>query len=173
MNRKQAFLNARRRLCVWDLEPKRADAVKMQLERSIRFLPNLDIVKLKSLDDPDFLPCDLLVVFAQFLGQEELMIWLQGFEKRLSRQQEGIWTPALILNPVEPDKLTDLLEYTLLSNWYFDIVHPDEVRSIPLRVANLLRMHDHLHELRRYEGEWQRMAMELERIDKQLKDLQK
>lgn len=171
MSRRTDFLQMRRRLCIWDLEPKRADALKLNVERSLRFLPQLDLVRLKALDDPNLLPCDLLVVFANPLGEEELITWLSGFEKRMAQQQQGIWIPALIVNACEMTRVVEVLEQTLNSNWYFDLLHPDHLSSLPVRVANLLRMHDHLHELLRYEKELKRMQTDIGRIEAELQAL--
>lgn len=171
MSRRTDFLQMRRRLCIWDLEPKRTDALKLNVERSLRFLPQLDLVRLKALDDPNLLPCDLLVVFAMHLGEEELITWLGGFEKRMAQQQQGIWVPALILNSCEMTRVVEVLEQTLNSNWYFDLLHPDHLSSLPVRVANLLRMHDHLHELLRYEKELKRMQTDIGRIEAELQAL--
>jgi len=171
MSRRTDFLQMRRRLCIWDLEPKRADALKLNVERSLRFLPQLDLVRLKALDDPNLLPCDLLVVFAKHLGEEELITWLSGFEKRMAQQQQGIWIPALIVNACEMTRVVEVLEQTLNSNWYFDLLHPDHLSSLPVRVANLLRMHDHLHELLRYEKELKRMQTDIGRIEAELQAL--
>jgi hypothetical protein len=171
MTRRQDFLQMRRRLCTWDLEPKRADALKLQMERSLRFLPQLDLVRLKALDDPNLLPCDLLVVYAWHLGEEELTTWLSGFEKRLAQQQQGIWIPALIMSSLELSRVAEVLEHTLSSNWYFDLLHPDHLSSLPVRVANLLRMHDHLHEMLRYEKEIKRMQTDISRIEAELQAL--
>lgn len=171
MSRRLEFLQMRRRLCIWDLEPKRTDALKQNVERSLRFLPQLDIVRLKSLDDPNLLPCDLLVVMALHLGEAELITWLRGFEQRLTGQQQGIWIPALILNTSELLRVAEVLEVTLQSNWYFDVLHPDHISSLPVRAANLLRMHDHLHELLRYEKELKHMQSDISRIEAELEAL--
>jgi hypothetical protein len=49
--------------------------------------------------------------------------------------------------PVNEARL--LMEHAIKSNWYFDVVRPEHLDSLPVRVANLLRIHDHFHELRR------------------------
>lgn len=165
------FSSMRRRICAWDLDPRRLDSVKPLLERHLRFLPQIDWYKLKTLDDPQFLPCDLLVVYAWHLGDTELLTWLQGFEARL-KKQGAIWVPALIVSPVELTTLTELMEQVFRSNWYFDLIHPDHFNSIPVRVANLLRIHDHLHELKRYEGEVSQMQENIKSIESALAQLQ-
>ena len=43
------------------------------------------------------------------------------------------------------------MPFAIDENWYFDVIDPDHLDSLPMRVANLLRIHDHLHELSRYE----------------------
>ena len=171
MSTRQKLLEMRRRLCCWDLEPKRADSFKMLMDRALRFLPQLDLVQLKALDDPQLSPCDLLVVYAWHLGEAELMVWLQAFERRLSQAQHGVWIPALVVTPVAIDRIADVLEHTLNSNWYFDLLHPDHLSSLQIRVANLLRIHDHLHELRRYEKELADMQAAVRLIEAELNSL--
>jgi hypothetical protein len=68
-------------------------------------------------------------------------------------------------------RVVEVLEQTLNSNWYFDLLHPDHLSSLPVRVANLLRMHDHLHELLRYEKELKRMQADIGRIEAELQAL--
>lgn len=172
MPQRRELLQMRRRICIWDIDPKRSDAFKLLMERSLRFLPQLDLVRLKALDDPQLLPCDLLVVYAWHLAEQELMTWLQGFEQRLGhQQQQGIWIPALVVTPVQLNRIVEVLEHTLSSNWYFDLVHPEHLSSLPVRVANLLRIHDHLHELMRYEKELARLQADVGSIEAELKTL--
>ncbi len=172
MARAQNLGSLQRRICSWDLEPRRLDSLKSMLELQLRFLPQVTWHKLKSIDDQNLLPCDLLVVYAGHLGEEELLVWLQGFEKRL-KKQEAIWIPALIITPLELTRVEDLLDMTLKSNWYFDLIHPDHFSSLSVRVANLLRIHDHLHELLRYETEIQKLQAAVHQVESELDDFKK
>ena len=63
------------------------------------------------------------------------------------------------------------MEEIWASNWYFDIIHPDHLTSLPVRIANLLRIHDHLAELHRYEAELGRMQQNIRMIEAELKTL--
>ena len=167
MPRPENFLALRRRICTWDLDPRRFDSLKPLLERQLSFLPQVDWHRLKSLDDPLLFPCDLLVTYAWHLAETELVEWLRGFEQRMKRQ-DAIWIPALVITPLSLTRVDDILERTLAANWYFDLVHPDHLSSLPVRVANLLRIHDHLHELGRYASELTRMQEEISRIEQEL-----
>lgn len=172
MPRIQNLRSMQRRICSWDLEPRRLDSLKSALETQLRYLPHLSWQKLKSLDDPNLLPCDLLVVYAGHLSEDELLIWLQGFEKRLVRQ-DSVWIPAMIVTSIEMTQLDGVLEKTLMSNWYFDLIHPEHLSSLSVRVANLLRIHDHLHELNRYETEIQKLQSAVLRVESELDDFKK
>lgn len=152
----------------WDLDPKRSDATKLNLERFLKLLPSITLKKVKGIEDPDFLPCDLAVVYAWHLTQIELKTWLENFEKRW-KKQGAIWIPALIVSPLEISELMGSMEEIWASNWYFDIIHPDHFQSLPVRIANLLRIHDHLSELHRYELEIGRMQDNIRSIETELK----
>lgn len=161
-----------RRICSWDLDPRRADTLKLSLEQQLRFLPHTSWHRLKALDDSSLLPCDLLVVYAWHLAESELLIWLKGFEQRL-RQQDAIWIPSLIVTPLILTRIEDILEKTLSSNWYFDLVHPDHLTSLPVRVANLLRIHDHLHEMQRYEKQLDTLQAAVLEVETELENFKK
>lgn len=167
MSRQQEFSEQRRRICCWDLQPQRLDSLKAHLEQQFRFLPQMTWHRLKALDDADLFPCDLLVVYCWHLDDKEFMTWLKGFEGRLIKQG-AIWVPSLIITPLALNKIPDILEKTLQANWYFDLLHPDHVSSLPVRVANLLRIHDHLHELERYEAEIGRLQSVVHKIEAEM-----
>ena len=58
-------------------------------------------------------------------------------------------------------------------NWYFDIVASDQLDSLPIRVANLLRIHDHLHELHRYSAALSSLTAQTEALKQELLQLKK
>lgn len=170
MTRQVVAFSSRRLISSWDLDPKRSDASKLNLERFLKLLPSITFKKVKGVEDPDFLPCDMAVVYAWHLNQIELKTWLENFEKRW-KKQGAIWIPALIVSPVETTELLGMMEEIWASNWYFDIIHPDHLPSLPVRIANLLRIHDHLSELHRYEAELERMQQDIKSIESELKTL--
>ncbi len=170
MSRQSDFLSQRRRICSWDLQPQQLDSFKASLEQQLRFLPQMTWYRLKALDDPELFPCDLLVVYSWHLSENEMLMWLDGFEKRLKKQR-AIWIPSLIVTPLALSSIPEILERTLQSNWYFDLIHPEHLSSLPIRVANLLRIHDHLHELERYESEITQLQTVVGSIEKELERL--
>lgn len=169
MSRQQDFRAQRRRICCWDLQPQRLDSFKVSLEQQLRFLPQMTLYRLKALDDPELFPCDLLIVYCWHFSGSEMLTWLEGYEKRLKKQQ-AIWIPSLIVTPLALNGIPDILERTLQANWYFDLLHPDHLSSLPVRVANLLRIHDHLHELERYEAEISRLQSAVQIIELELEN---
>ncbi|MBC7661677.1 MAG: hypothetical protein H7249_18425 [Chitinophagaceae bacterium] len=172
MTRQISSFSEKKVICSWDLDPKRSDITKLNLERFLKLLPSLQWKKVKGLEAPDFLPCDLAVVYAWHLNQIELQTWLENFEKRW-KKQGAIWIPALIVSPLDIGDLVASMDGIWSSNWYFDIIHPDHFLSLPVRIANLLRINDHLHELERYELEMSRMQQDIKAIEAQLQTMPK
>ena len=139
------------RVCYWNVEKRIVDAERMSLERHLARLGDVRVDSIAALDASDALPCDLLVVAAQMLAAEDFPQWLSGFRRRI-KLQNAIWTPCLILADVGFEVLSGIWSDVTRDNWYFDVMSPSHLASIPIRVANLLRIHDHLHELHRYEA---------------------
>lgn len=137
------------RVCYLPDNPRVVDQESVFIEDSLKQLGDVRIVMLKSLDDPAFKPCDLLVLGATHVEPDHFAQWLKGIERRVSREG-AIWTPALIIADPPWTILSQILGDVVATNWYFDVVSIEHVVSLPVRVANLLRIHDHLHELRRY-----------------------
>ncbi|SME89485.1 hypothetical protein [Pseudobacteriovorax antillogorgiicola] len=157
----------KRRLCYWDSQKKSVGAVKLNFERHLRFLPEFDLVTLKALDDEKFAPCDLLIISAEDIPSEDFSQWLQGINKRIVNQGQ-IWTPALIFSETDFVDLSSEIHDFADNNWYFDILNPLHLESMPIRVANLLRIHDHLHELWRYKDQLDTMQEQINEIEKRL-----
>ena len=120
----------------------------MAVEQQLKNLGSVQYVRLKSLDDPDFHPCDLLVLTATYIDEENFETWLKGVEARLHKQA-GIKVPAVIYAHIGLGMQRELLQWAVASNWYFDIVDPEHLDSLGIRIANFLRLHDHLHEVAR------------------------
>ena len=143
------FTGRKLRICYWQVQPRVADAERADLEAHLARLGDVQMTAIKALDQPEASGADLLIVAAQKLGPVEFPVWLTAFRKRI-QAQGMVWTPALILADVPFDVLSDIWPDVTKENWYFDILSPAHVASLPIRVANLLRIHDHLHELKRY-----------------------
>jgi hypothetical protein len=151
-----------------DANSKVIDHKKMLLEERLKTLGTITVQGIKSLDDPKFKPCDLVIIDANLIPQEDFPQWLSGLGSRIV-MQGAIWVPALIISDISFKSLREIMLVATGMNWYFDILSMDHVDSLPIRVANLLRIHDHLHELERY----QKTLTELtERVDKLNLDLE-
>jgi len=145
----KVFHGRKLRVCYWNTDPRVVSTGRMVLESELAQLGDLDFREVRALDDPSIFPCDVLVIAGQKVPDDEFIGWLQRIQTRMIAQG-GIWVPAVIVADVAPSVLHEAMTAAIRSNWYFDIVSPDHVRSLPIRVANFLRLHDHLHELRRY-----------------------
>jgi hypothetical protein len=166
------FANRSLRVCYWNAEAKIVDAGKAELERHLKRLGDVKVEVIKALDAPEAAQADLLVVAAQKLAAQDFPVWLQGFRKRI-QAKGSIWTPALILADVSFDVLSEILVEVTAENWYFDVVAPAHLSSLPIRVANLLRIHDHLHELKRYSAALDDINTKVKMLESQMKDLRK
>lgn len=137
------------KLKYWNAETRFVDADRANLEHHLKRLGEVEITAVKALDGPDLLPVDLLLIAAQMVPAKDFPQWLGGLRKRF-QTPEKIWIPAVILADVPFDVLSGLLPEAVRDNWYFDILSPAHIASLPIRVANLLRINDHLHEMKRY-----------------------
>lgn len=137
------------RVCYLNAQPKIVAVTQVTLELHLQELAALTINPIASLDDPAFSPCDLLVVSGVHVPQSDFVSWLRGFAHQM-HQQGKVWVPAIFLADVPFRVMKQFMAEAHSMNWYFDILAPDHLSSLPIRVANLLRIHDHLHELKRY-----------------------
>ena len=136
------------RVCSWNASPGFLSVASAALDQQLRPLIQVEMVTLKALDEAQALPCDLLIISAEGIDDEQFPVWLKNISTRIPKAHT-IPVPALIFATVSPVVQRELLRWAVVGNWYFDIVDPDHVTSLPVRVANFLRLHDHLHEIRR------------------------
>lgn len=137
------------RACYLNLEARVVDSSRMLVEQRLSALGDIALVTIQSLDDAKFNPCDLLIVMANHIPEDEFTRWLESFKGRIQTQSH-VWIPALIIADIDFNILREILLSVVKTNWYFDVLSSSHLDSLPIRVANLLRIHDHLHELRRY-----------------------
>ena len=160
----------RRRICYWDPQSNAVSTNKINFEMHLKFLPNFDLSELRSLDDQSFHPCDLLIVNALSIPDDDFLIWLEGINKRVLTQNK-IWTPAVLVSECKFGELSSEVHEFANNNWYFDLINPANMDSMPIRVANLLKIHDHLHELWRYEKELNTMQKQVSDIEQKLLEI--
>jgi len=160
------------RVCYWDSEKRITGATKALLESYLQKLGGVDMVAINSLTDDDYTPCDLIILTGEHVPGEAFANWLSSIQSRLRREHQ-IWTPALILANTDFNDLDDIFPWAVKANWYFDVIHTDHLESLPIRVANLLRIHDHLHELNRYHERLAELETKLEQTNSSLAELKK
>ena len=158
------------RLSYWNSDARVVDADRMQLEKYLSRLGDVRLNVVKNLEAITSGACDLLIVAAQNVPRKEFAKGLVGLRSRV-HTQGSIWVPALILADVGFDTLADILSEVTRENWYFDILAPGHLDSIPIRVANLVRIHDHLHELRRYLDAVEDVSSKVKHLEQQMKSL--
>ena len=134
------------------------------IESELSKICDFDLVKIPSIDDEEFKPCDLLIIIAHTLDSESLITWVKGLAKRMEKNN-SISTPALIIGEEVELATKGIMSFAAAENWYFDLIEVDQLTSIPIRAANLIRIHDHIHELGRYENA-------IQNLEKQVKELE-
>jgi hypothetical protein len=162
---KDLFDHRRMRVCHWNATPGFVSAASAAIEHQLKLLIKLDLVEVKSLDDPALKPTDVLFISADGLEDEQYPAWLKSISARIPRAH-GIPTPTIIFGQISPAVQSELLRWAVEGNWYFDIVEPGQVSSLTVRVANFLRIHDHLHEIRR-------MGETMQHLDAKVADMER
>lgn len=134
----------------WAVDSRVLSPTLAKLEKSLQQLGPINLITPKTFDEVSDLNLDLSVISALTLPQSSFVQWLKALKAKV-RQQEKIWTPAIIIADLPFDTLKTVMIEAIQENWYFDIVSTDQLSSLPMRVANLIRIHDHLLELKRYD----------------------
>ena len=109
-------------------------------------------------------PWDLMILNASHLKDEPFLQWLKGLINKIEGKPEAL-TPALILSRTNFDSLSEIWGFAYEKNCYFDIMHPEHMDSLPIRVGNLLKFHDHIRELHRYETELEAIKQRLSKLE--------
>jgi hypothetical protein len=158
------------RLCYWNAEARIVDAERVALEQHLARLGEVKVQAVKALESPEVRGADLLIVAAPMVPADKFPEWLAGFRRRIQATGHG-WSPALILADVSFDVLSEIWPDVTRENWYFDILAPAHMASLPIRVANLLRIHDHLHELKRYSQAIDDVNSKVKALESQMRQL--
>jgi len=158
------------RVRYWNAEARVVDAERLTLESHLRRLGDVTVTSATTLEDAYSATPDLIIVAAPRMDETAFPTWLAGIRKRM-QALHGIWTPVVVLADVGFEVLADQILVASADNWYVDVVSPAHVSSLPIRIANLLRIHDHLHEMHRYatavsevSGKVQTLEAEVERL---------
>lgn len=167
----KGYLNRSLRICYLNTQDQVIDAQRIALEKRLKLLGGeFSLHQVKGLSDPNFSPCDLLIIAAHKLPSESFPQWLFSFSEKIEAQG-FIWVPALIISSASFITLKEVLDRAIEMNWYFDIMQEEHMDSMPIRVANLLRIHDHLHEMKRYEESLNALSNQLDQLTHTIKSL--
>ena len=157
------------RLCYVDGEKRLFSTAKAQFEKAIGALGPIESVAITSVEDPMLRPCDLLVITADHVPDESIEDWLKNLKRRLHSQAK-VPIPTLCFCSLKEKTLIKLIEYTIAENWYFDVIDPNHAASLAIRAANLLRIHDHIHELNRYASALDDLQLKVAELEKRVQD---
>ncbi len=153
----------------WVLEPKIVSSAKENFAQSLRVLGSIHIQDLEGgADDPQTLDQDLLIVDATHFPMDYFDVWMQGFVKRMMHENR-IWIPALIYGDFEFDSVKKYMDLATQKNWYFDLVSKHDFETLPLRVANLFKIHDHLKEIAEYQNTLQELEDKVKNIENKMR----
>ena len=133
----------------YDTQKQYINSLKIHLQQALDQLWSCKIVPLDTIQE-ELKPFDLIVVVADHIPQEEFEQWLIRCEATF-KTNNLVWTPALLIADLDQSHQISLMHKIISRNWYFDIVAPSHINSIIVRIANLIRIHDHLKELYNYE----------------------
>ena len=151
------FRTRKVRCCYFNLTAKLVNKALLELERQLELLAEkLQIEAISSLDDPRFFPCDLLIVAASGLSTKQVLQWLKAYRQK-SLRQEKIDIPVLLISKAVEEESQTFFAEALKTNWFFDVCSDQHQSSLPIRAANLIRVHDLLHDLRRRDEALQAM----------------
>lgn len=159
---------SKRRICYVNPDSRTMETSVSFFEKRLSMISNLDLAHFTSLETAQASgPCDLLILNANNLDEQAFLQWFPKIVAKLSKK-EGIPSPCIFFSQLEFNALESIWETAYKHNWYFDIVQPQHMESLPIRVANLLRIHDHIHEIRRYEEELNALKGRMSSLEKKL-----
>ena len=152
----------------FDAHPALVSAEKIHLENQFQALSDYELTELKSLAQIDPTQLDLLVVRIGLVDEKETLKWLKGFVSKMSAS-DSVWVPALVLaSGFELNDIKELFEYAYPQNYYFDIFSGERFEDLAIRGANLVRLHEHMMELERYQKEVAELQKRVEDIESKL-----
>lgn len=169
MNLSEQKKRRKLRLCYIDGEKRLYSTAKAQFEKAVAALGVIESFPIKSVEDSDFAPCDLLVITADHIPDDAFAEWLKSLKRRIHLQAK-VPVPTLCFCALKEKTLVQMLEYTITENWYFDVIDPAHVSSLTIRAANLLRIHDHIHELNRYGSALTDLQLKVAELEKRVQD---
>lgn len=162
--------NTKRRICYINTDSRTLETSVSFLEKRLFLISNVDISQHSSLEIAKSKGAwDLFIINASNLEEDHFIQWFSKLGQKLLNPL-GIPSPCMLISPLSFNHLESMWEKAYKQNWYFDILHPEHMESLPIRIANLLRIQDHLHELQRYEKELTALHERITKIEKLKKE---
>ena len=161
---KTTFRRRKLRICFYEADKILLNRDKIKFDSLLKQLQSFEIFELPSLESENFQPCDLLVISAMHLAEEDFTDWIKKLHSNIEKQG-NVWSPTVILAEMSFATIKKIIDWAIDINWYFDVIMPEHMSSFAIRITNLLRIHDHLHELDRY-------ATELSFLQKRIQDIE-
>ena len=156
-----------RKICYMNRNPRELTTQKLHLERLVKSLGEVSCVDVSSIEDEAVKDSDLVVIGGIDVPEDQLGRWISRIGSRME-DLGNIWVPVIFVSDAKFLALRELLNQCAQSNWYFDIVNSAHFESLPVRIANLFRIHDHLKELFRYSEEINTLQERLEELERRL-----
>ncbi|MBF0441171.1 MAG: hypothetical protein HQK54_04640 [Oligoflexales bacterium] len=149
MNSKDYLINRILTCCYFDNEKVFFNVRKAYIEKELNKVACFSLKKVHSLNIMETEKYDLLLISAEDIADLEFESWLKKLYSKIFVQY-SVKLPVLIIADIEHTTLQDLFLWAIDQNWYFDIISPAHILSLPIRVANLIRISEHLREMSRY-----------------------
>lgn len=157
------------RVCWINYDNRTIDDSLEIIEGELDRIQTFEMVEISSIDAENFHPCDLLILIAYHMESAILTRWIQKIAERM---KSHIWTPAIIIGELSRLDSQCLVKFSTTSNWYFDVIDTEHLSSLALRAANLIRIHDHLHEIHNYKTMLDHLEQNIEKLRTDISKIQ-
>lgn len=152
------------------LDPKILDPIVVAVREQFALLGPVEWIAVSDLFDIQQSGLDLCVVDGTQRPSDSLLTWLTKLPRRLEGTPH-VWTPVIVLADVPSAQWAPLWRRWVEHNFYVDLISPKHLESFPVRAATLVRIHDHLKELWRYEEELRSLRDRMAEVMAQVKSL--
>ena len=155
-----------RKILYLNIDEKMLTSVTIQLEKYFHRLGTFNIQKTGSIRDSE---ADLIIV-GTFFSSEELKTWIKRLIKDLN--ERSIWIPVIFVADLDFEAIYSIVEECFnKTNWYFDLVLSSNMEELAMKIANLIKIHDHLKELKDYHDKLNQMNEEVEKLKQKLLEI--
>ena len=137
-----------------------------KVESLVSSIEQIDLQKTDRIRD---IEADLIIVSSP-LGGEELVRWIQRLIDDKNQYKSLIWTPIIFVTDADLSQVESVMWKCISeTNWYFDIVNRDNLEFLSLRIAFLLKVSDHIRELKEYDKKILELSSRISSLEQSLK----